>query len=412
MILIVVTQEIEIEPFLVNELKEITPYFSRVIIITTQKSNTITHNYETIISKRSDYFFSCILYSIKKLFSKEAIEELRDRKNMRVKPGLKSMIRTWILTWMIEKRLQKYLNKIRKDEEIILYSYWLNMNAYFVAKMKKRNPKIMAISRAHGFEVRDFDTYIPFRKVIDTYLDKIIFISEHTQSEYESIMKKYVLSKRAERKIVRLGINKLPFQKSAEIDKSAIFNIVSCSGIYRLKRLDLIIDSLASIQDSILINWIHFGSGNDYEIIFEYAKKKLTKGNINFKFRGQLSNLDLLKFYESNPVDLFINTSDHEGIPVSIMEAMAFGIPCVARNIGGNSEIVKDQISGRLLPKNAGPLLIAQAIEDIYFLKINDFPGYLQLRNSTCIFWEKNFQASKNFDDFYRLITKSNQNVG
>ena len=39
-------------------------------------------------------------------------------------------------------------------------------------------------------------------------------------------------------------------------------------------------------------------------------------------------------------MDYFINLSDSEGIPVSIMEAMSVGIPIIARDVGGNREIV------------------------------------------------------------------------
>src|ERR1022692_430193 len=99
MILVVVTQEIETESFLINELNEIAHHFTRVIVITTQKSNKITNKYETIISKKTDFLFSSIVHSIKKLFSKEVYKELRDRKSMRVKPGLKSLIYNWIMTW-------------------------------------------------------------------------------------------------------------------------------------------------------------------------------------------------------------------------------------------------------------------------------------------------------------------------
>lgn len=413
MILVVVTQEIEIEPFLVNELNEIAPHFSRVVIITTQKSQNITHKYETIISRKTDYLFSCILYSIRKLFSKEAIEEWNERKNMRVKPSLTLMVRTWILTWMIERRLQKYLSKIWKGEKMILYSYWLNMNAYFVAKVKRENSQITAISKAHGFEIRDFECYIPFRKTTDTYLDKIIFISEYTKSEYESIMQRIKTTKGSERRVIRLGVNNSSKYKQIEILQKHALNIVSCSGIYKLKRLDLIIDSLAKVSDIAKINWVHFGTGNDFETILNYAEEKLKKSIINFEFKGQINNYDLLKYYETNQIDIFINTSDYEGIPVSIMEAMSFGIPCIGRDIGGNNEIIVNQISGILLPKDATAELIATTIEGIFVQKVNDYKQYSQLRESTYQFWKKNFQATTNYNVFFEyIINKNAANVG
>ncbi|MFS8083527.1 MAG: glycosyltransferase [Ginsengibacter sp.] len=405
MLLVVVTQEMETESFLINELNEIAHHFTKVVVVTSQKRVDISHKHEIIISKRTDFLLPAILHSIKKLFfSKEVWEELRDRKNMRVKPGFKSMIHVWITTWMIERRLRGYLNKIGNGEEIILYSYWLNAYAYFVANVKKKNPQIQAIARAHGFEIRDFNDYIPFRRTIDANLDKIIFISNYTKAEYESIMWGITNKVRAEQRVMYLGVKNVeqPTLKTS-VPNNAL-NIVSCSGIHQLKRLDLIIDSLAEVAEEVKLNWIHFGSGSDYEMIEDYATEKLTKSNIMFTFKGQLSNLAILNYYKENDVDIFINTSDYEGIPVSIMEAMSFGIPCIARNVGGNNEIVVDKISGRLLPGSASPKLIADIIQDFCFLKTNDIHAYLALRCSTYNYWRDNFNGVNNYEAFANYI--------
>ena len=53
-----------------------------------------------------------------------------------------------------------------------------------------------------------------------------------------------------------------------------------------------------------------------------------------------------------NQVDLFCNVSEYEGVPISIMEAMAYGIPCLATHVGGVSEIVNCQ-TGILIEKNS-----------------------------------------------------------
>jgi glycosyltransferase involved in cell wall biosynthesis len=48
-------------------------------------------------------------------------------------------------------------------------------------------------------------------------------------------------------------------------------------------------------------------------------------------------------------VDLYLNTSIHEGIPMSVLEAMAHGLPVVAPNVGGISEIIDQGVEGYLL---------------------------------------------------------------
>ena len=52
-----------------------------------------------------------------------------------------------------------------------------------------------------------------------------------------------------------------------------------------------------------------------------------------------------------NKMNLFINLSDSEGIPVTIMDAFSVGIPVIARDVGGISEIVSNQ-NGVLLSSN------------------------------------------------------------
>ena len=62
--------------------------------------------------------------------------------------------------------------------------------------------------------------------------------------------------------------------------------------------------------------------------------------------------------------DLFCLASHHEGLPVAVMEAMALGLPIVATDVGGVSELVADRIHGRLVPPHR-PDLLAGALVDL-----------------------------------------------
>ncbi len=64
-----------------------------------------------------------------------------------------------------------------------------------------------------------------------------------------------------------------------------------------------------------------------------------------FALRGFLN--DVGSFYRG--LDLYMNTSHHEGIPMSILEAMAHGLPVVAPKVGGIKEIIRDGVEGYLL---------------------------------------------------------------
>ncbi|MDO5499332.1 MAG: glycosyltransferase [Propionibacteriaceae bacterium] len=65
-----------------------------------------------------------------------------------------------------------------------------------------------------------------------------------------------------------------------------------------------------------------------------------------FRFLGYRSDIsDLLA-----TADVFTLSSEHEGLPVSIMEAMDAGLPVIATTVGGVPEAVVDGVSGLLVP--------------------------------------------------------------
>jgi sugar transferase (PEP-CTERM/EpsH1 system associated) len=63
-------------------------------------------------------------------------------------------------------------------------------------------------------------------------------------------------------------------------------------------------------------------------------------------------------------LDVFVLSSLTEGIPLSILEAQACGIPVIATDVGGNSEVVLAGISGFLVATQH-PCLIAEKIEQL-----------------------------------------------
>ncbi len=100
-----------------------------------------------------------------------------------------------------------------------------------------------------------------------------------------------------------------------------------------------------------------------------------------------------MDYYRLNPVDLFINTSLSEGgCPVGIVEALSFGIPIIATNIGGNPETVNSK-NGVLLPANPKPKEIANAIFKI--ISETDNTKIQKMRTESYKLWEKTFNADK-----------------
>ncbi|MGI0015283.1 MAG: glycosyltransferase family 4 protein [Nitrososphaera sp.] len=60
--------------------------------------------------------------------------------------------------------------------------------------------------------------------------------------------------------------------------------------------------------------------------------------------------------------DIFVTASEREGLPLSLLEAMAYGLPCISTNIGGNNEVVVHGHNGLMVTPGSVKEL-AQAIK-------------------------------------------------
>ena len=68
------------------------------------------------------------------------------------------------------------------------------------------------------------------------------------------------------------------------------------------------------------------------------------------------------RFFYKN-LDVYVNTSIHEGIPMSVLEAMSYGLPVVAANVGGLPEIIKNGVNGFLIEGNNKNIYINHLLE-------------------------------------------------
>ena len=151
----------------------------------------------------------------------------------------------------------------------------------------------------------------------------------------------------------------------------------------------------------INIKWTHFGDGIMLNQIKEMSRT-LPK-NIKVDFRGNIKNSDLLDIYKNDQFDLFLNVSLSEGIPVSIMEALSFGIPCIATDVGGTREIVTDGYNGWLLKEDFKEEQLVRIIKKYCELNIEQI---MKLRECAYKSWKDKYNAEKNYTLFVENLLK------
>lgn len=293
------------------------------------------------------------------------------------------------------KCYERYFLNFDFQKGDLVYTYWFTeAPVAFIRLREHLNLGISIVSRAHRFDLYEkLPTTVrfwPYRKFALEHIDRVYSISEDGKDYLE---KNYGVIGKVD--VAKLGV----FDRNKLSPSSSRDNIciVSVSRVVVMKRVDLIaevVSAYAKQHKSLSITWIHFGDGEQLELV----KSRIPKlSNLTVDLRGMVPNSEIYHFYEISPVSLFINLSTSEGIPVSIMEAQSYGIPVIATDVGGTSEIV-NQRNGVLL--HAKPTLdeVLEAIEFVLVQKME--------RADIKKWWDNNFNAEKNYKEFVRDLKK------
>lgn len=390
------------EAFVENEIRILEKYFDKIVIIcpVEKKPNIdryLPGNAEVHVFNEHLSFFKK-LKGIPFFFSGIFWQEVKfARKRLQIKfhfIHLKILFVDLIKGNLLSKYANKIQDKFTNPASFYYYSYWSDYKAVACAFSKDKNPAIKAFARCHRWDIYFYANtpkYLPLRKFIFDQLDAIYCIAGDGVDYLINVLK----FQHSNFHIAKLGTYNNDFL-STRYHSANTFVLVSCSNLIQVKRVTLIIEALAQISD-IPIHWIHFGSGPLMDHHTDLAIQSLTQENISYEFRGAVPNQEIMDYYRSHQVDLFINVSESEGVPVSIMEAMSFGIPVIATNVGGSSEIVQDAHNGFLLPPNPATAEVAESIRKFCFLSEEE---KLRIRENAHRTWDEEYNAEKNYKEF------------
>jgi glycosyltransferase involved in cell wall biosynthesis len=388
--------------FVMNELRNLSLNFEEVRVYIQKENvvkinftnvNVITLNfkhYNTKVVLRA-HFFEFLLLLVKEFFYYPKYLIYRTE----FKSSISELLRAIFLADKI-----KALEKARTNKKIFFYTYWFNQWAMVLAILSKNKYINTFYSRAHGTDIYEHRVPVikrlPFRWFQLKQVDKVLSVSR-SGSNY--LKEKYPAYSH---KISTLRLGTTDYGV-APFNTEAVFTLVSCAKIRNIKRIHLIAEILQHTK--MAIKWIHLGSENSGDPTLPLLRENLKRlerdhKNIEIDFRGELSNEEILKIYATESVNLFISVSETEGLPVSMMEAISFGIPILATDVGGCKEIVTSD-TGILIPKDFDAVLVAEELERFAISHKNASPFRKGVRG----FWEKNFQNNVNFASFITYLS-------
>ena len=292
--------------------------------------------------------------------------------------------------------------EINITSSLIGYSFWF-YDCIYLAWMRKKGWINKAVTRTHSGDLYEdhisIRNSILFRNFQFSFMDKIFPVSNMGTGYLRN---KYPLFKQ---KIQTIYLGSKDSGLSP-FDQSSIFTIVSCASFRHHKRIHKIAEMMQFID--FPLRWYHIGderlNSNDPKISEYKINKERIKGNKNIEFipLGSMPNDEIFNFYKTHSINLFISISAVEGIPVSIMEAISFGIPILSTDVGGCKEIVTEE-TGILIPLETDIPKIAQIITEFKTTSKNTF----EYRKGVRKFWEEHFDAEKNYGAFLELMNET-----
>lgn len=278
----------------------------------------------------------------------------------------------------------------------LIYSYW-NNNLCYAAAIQKMRGHIKAIfSRAHGSDLYRYavqNSYMPYKDQFVAIIDTVYCVSESGKDYY---VRNYPIDPKKVT-VSRLGVH-VDDTYSAPSSSNQL-RLISISNCIPLKRLHIIVDGIklyARTHHHDLVEWNHLGDGPTLDSLKSYAHENFS-GNekIKINFLGRLKNSDVIDLLQNSNYDAIVNVSASEGVPVSIMEAMAKGILPIAPKVGGIPEIVHSP-HGYLMKANPDGDDLKNGLE---WARKN--AKHKAARMAAKEFIVSRYNASRNYSQFY-----------
>ncbi|MDT0557367.1 glycosyltransferase family 4 protein [Ichthyenterobacterium sp. W332] len=133
----------------------------------------------------------------------------------------------------------------------------------------------------------------------------------------------------------------------------------SFSKIYNPKMAIHVLDKLITGGYEVSLCMV----GPDSDGSLEEVKALAAQKKLNVKFTGKLTKQEWITL--SKDYTIFLNTTNFDNMPVSVIEAMALGLPIVSTNVGGIPYLIENDIEGMLVEQN-NPDAMSEAIITLF----------------------------------------------
>lgn len=246
----------------------------------------------------------------------------------------------------------KQLKKLQKQEKYDLV-YCQQAVGGVLGRMLAKKYKLPCIYTAHGFSFCKGNSKLKncvfkiIEKSLSKYTTALITMNDIDYKEALKFKAKKVY------KISGIGFDNKKY-KTPMIEKNEMkdqiglkdeFIILTCAEFIKRKNYDTMLKTIAELKNEN-IKFVVCGSGRDKNIIEKQIKDLHIENKVNLLgYRKDMNNI-------MNVANIFFLPSHQEGLTLSIIEALNFGLPIVTSNVRGNQDLVIDGKNGYVCEQN------------------------------------------------------------
>lgn len=258
--------------------------------------------------------------------------------------------------FQIQKRFNEILMKFQPD---IVHTHRLKENILAYLSSRKAGRGISLICTQHGLDEPQLRLKWKLlsrvnRYVLSRHFQNIVAVSEDIRI---TLSERYGFP--AEKLVVIHNGTEIPEEINPDRGNHP-FTIGSAGRFFPVKDYPFFVEVAAEVNRHAKdIRFELAGEGPEVGIITE----RINRYGLQDVFRLKGFVEDISGFYMG--LDLYINTSVHEGLPMSVLEALSHGLPVVAPKEGGIKEVVTDGLQGFLI-EGRDPKRFAQKCLAIY----------------------------------------------
>ncbi|TYA56701.1 glycosyltransferase family 4 protein [Formosa maritima] len=206
--------------------------------------------------------------------------------------------------------------------------YVTSLNGGNLPMRLKKNPILCRTIFNHAYKLVSPSTYL--KEAFESYgYQNVYYIPNSLE------MEQYVFHSKAFQKVELLWVRSF----------SAIYNPLLAVKVLKKLKDD-------GLQASLCM------MGPDADGSLEAVKQLANDLDVSVRFTGKLPKKDWLAL--AKDYNMFINTTNFDNMPVSVIEAMALGLPVVSTNVGGLPYLLKHEKDALLVPPdNAEAFVVA-----------------------------------------------------